>query len=105
MSNYKVTIEAHFILFSKAHMKHLTLYPVLMAALWQAWVFLKLNPSWEGSHEVAFFEAHKFFRNRTGEICIFYAFYSSSHLRCILEVMSDGSHGGQEGQLCLECVW
>ncbi|MPC28304.1 Protein germ cell-less [Portunus trituberculatus] len=31
----------------------------------KAWVFLKLNPSWEGSHEVAFLEAHKFFRNRT----------------------------------------
>ncbi|KAK3869228.1 hypothetical protein Pcinc_017317 [Petrolisthes cinctipes] len=31
----------------------------------KAWVFLRLNPSWEGSHEAAFLEAHKFFRNRT----------------------------------------
>nr|XP_053655206.1 protein germ cell-less-like [Cherax quadricarinatus] len=31
----------------------------------KAWVFLRLNPSWEGSHEEAFLEAHKYFRNRT----------------------------------------
>ncbi|XP_064087432.1 protein germ cell-less-like [Macrobrachium nipponense] len=31
----------------------------------KAWVFLRLNPSWEGTHEAAFLEAHRFFRNRT----------------------------------------
>lgn len=30
----------------------------------KAWVFLRLNPSWDGSHETAFLEAHKHFRNR-----------------------------------------
>ncbi|XP_071536437.1 protein germ cell-less [Panulirus ornatus] len=31
----------------------------------KAWVFLRLNHSWEGSHEAAFLDAHKYFRNRS----------------------------------------
>ncbi|KAG7157733.1 germ cell-less-like [Homarus americanus] len=31
----------------------------------KAWVFLRLHPTWDGSHEAAFLEAHKYFRNRT----------------------------------------
>ncbi|CAL4120382.1 unnamed protein product, partial [Meganyctiphanes norvegica] len=35
----------------------------------KAWVFLCLHPWWEGGHETAFLEAHKFFRNRSDPGC------------------------------------